>query len=503
MAKNAISPTREENYAEWYQQVIKAADLAENAPVKGCMVIKPWGYGIWEKIQKILDQMIKKTGHKNAYFPLLVPLSFFSKEAAHVEGFAKECAVVTHHRLEKDKASGELVPAGKLEQPYVVRPTSEMIIGHSFSKWIASYRDLPLLINQWANIVRWEMRTRMFLRTTEFLWQEGHTAHATKEEAMEETLKMLSVYQDLSENYLGVPVITGEKSELERFPGADHTYCIESMMQDKKALQAGTTHFLGQNFSKACEIKFNDQSGQEKLAWTTSWGVATRLIGGVIMVHSDDDGLVLPPRIAPAQIVLIPVIHKEETKKAVLEYVEKLKAKLEKVAYLDGHIEVELDARDINSGEKKWEWVKKGIPLRLEIGPRDIEAGVLGVNRRDKPHRDTIKLKEAELLDKLPGLLEEMQKDLFLKAKTFRDQNLVKIQNQEEFYKFFTPKNPKKPEIHGGFAEVFFAGDVNVEEKIKKELSVTVRCFLPNKEVGKCIFTGKANARKAIFAKAY
>ncbi len=499
MAKHAISPTREEDYPEWYQQVVKAADLAEQSPVKGCMYIKPWGYGIWEKIQKILDRMIKKTGHKNAYFPLFVPLSFFAKEAEHVEGFAKECAVVTHHRLEKNK-QGELAPAGKLDQPYIVRPTSEMIIGHAFSKWIASYRDLPLLINQWANIVRWEMRTRLFLRTAEFLWQEGHTAHATEKEAVLETLKMLDVYQDLVENFLAIPVLKGKKSALERFPGAVDTYCIEAMMQDKKALQAGTSHFLGQNFARACQIKFNDKDEKESFVWTTSWGVATRLIGGLIMVHSDDDGLVLPPKIAPAQVVLIPVLHKKEQTGQVLDYIATLKEKLEKIPFLDGQIEVELDVRDISGSEKKWEWIKKGIPLRIEIGPRDIESGTLLINKRNLPHNEKLKLKEQELIEKLPSILNEMQKEIWEKALAFRDGNLVKIDTKEEFYQFFQKTENKTSE--NGFAEVFFAEDSTIEKKIKQELGVTVRCISLDQQEGKCIFTGK-KAKKAVFAKAY
>ncbi|MFA5250239.1 MAG: proline--tRNA ligase [Parachlamydiales bacterium] len=500
----AVGSRRNEDYAEWYQQVIKAADLAENSPVKGCMFIKPWGYGIWEKIQQKLDRIIKKTGHRNAYFPLFIPLSFLAKEAEHVEGFAKECAVVTHHRLEKNE-KGELVPAGELEQPYVVRPTSEMIIGYAFSKWISSYRDLPLLINQWANVVRWEMRTRLFLRTSEFLWQEGHTAHATEPEAREEALKMLGVYADFAERMLALPVVKGEKSALERFPGAVNTYCIEALMQDKKALQAGTSHFLGQNFSRSCEIKFNDQSGKEAWAWTTSWGVSTRLIGGLIMAHSDDDGLVLPPNIAPAQIVLIPVVHQEENKAQVLGYLRLLKAKLEKVPYLDGHLEVELDERDLSGPEKKWEWIKKGIPLRLEIGPRDLASGLLGLNQRHLPHKETLKMTEEELVQRAPQILQAMQEALFSKAKAFLDQNTVKIGSKEEFYRFFTPKNPHKPEIHGGLAEVFFSLDENIEAKLKADLGVTLRCLPLEKEKteGVCFFTGKKGAKKALFAKAY
>ena len=348
-AQTAISPTRVEDYPEWYQQVVKAADLAETSPVRGCMVIKPWGYAIWENIQRDLDRRFKETGHKNAYFPLFIPMSFLQKEADHVEGFAKECAVVTHSRLEADE-NGKLQPAGPLEEPLIVRPTSETIIGELFSKWVQSYRDLPLLINQWANVVRWEMRTRLFLRTAEFLWQEGHTVHATAEEAMEETRKMLEVYADFAENFMAMPVLTGEKTEAERFPGADATFAIEAMMQDRKALQAGTSHFLGQNFAKSSNIKYLSAEGKEEFAWTTSWGVSTRLIGGLIMTHSDDDGLALPPRIAPSHVVIIPVTPKEETRQQVLDYCLELKSQLEAQNYLDGRIRVEFDDRDLRGG---------------------------------------------------------------------------------------------------------------------------------------------------------
>src|SRR5262245_28428169 len=341
-AKNAISPTREEDYPEWYQQVVRAADMAEMSPVRGCMVIKPWGYAVWENIQRSLDRMFKDTGHQNAYFPLFIPLSYLEKEAEHVEGFAKECAVVTHHRLEAGPDGG-LVPTGKLEEPLVVRPTSETIIGAMYAKWVQSYRDLPILINQWANVVRWELRTRMFLRTTEFLWQEGHTAHATDIEAMEEMLKILHLYADFAENWMAMPVIKGEKTAGERFPGAVRTYSIEAMMQDRKALQAGTSHFLGQNFAKAQEIKFQDQNGREVFAWTTSWGVSTRLVGGLIMTHSDDDGLVLPPRLAPVHVVILPIYRNDEEKKLVLEFADRVKREVSAQQYDDRPIQVKID----------------------------------------------------------------------------------------------------------------------------------------------------------------
>src|SRR6187397_2578669 len=382
--QSAISPTRAENFPEWYQQVVKAADLAENSDVRGCMVIKPWGYAIWENMQRRLDAMFKATGHENAYFPLFIPLSFLEKEAAHVEGFAKECAIVTHHRLVQ-AADGKLVPdpASKLEEPLIVRPTSETIIGAMYAKWVQSYRDLPILINQWANVVRWEMRTRLFLRTAEFLWQEGHTAHATAQEAQEETMKMLGVYADFAENWMAMPVIQGEKTAGERFPGAVSTYAIEAMMQDRKALQAGTSHFLGQNFSKAQDIKFQDQNGTIQYAWTTSWGVSTRLVGALLMTHSDDDGLVLPPRLAPKHVVLLPIYRSDEEKSQVLAYVNSLKAELEAQDFADGKVRVMIDDRDIRGGDKNWYHVKRGVPLRAEIGPKDIAKNGVFLARRD------------------------------------------------------------------------------------------------------------------------
>jgi len=502
--KTAIQPTRQENYPEWYLQVIKEADLAEHSPVRGCMVIKPWGYSIWENIQKALDGMIKETGHQNAYFPLFIPLSFLEKEAQHVEGFAKECAVVTHHRLEKN-SEGKLVPAGLLEEPLVVRPTSETIIGEMFAKWVESYRDLPLLINQWCNIVRWEMRTRLFLRTAEILWQEGHTAHATKEEAIEETHRMLHVYDTLAKEYLAIPMICGEKTESERFPGAESTYCIEAMMQDRKALQAGTSHFLGQNFSKAAEIKFNDKDGEQAYAWTTSWGSTTRLIGAIIMAHSDDDGLMLPPRIAPAHVVLIPILHKEEQKAEILQFCQKLAKDLRQCRLYEEPLRVIVDERDLRGGEKSWGWIKKGVPIRIEVGPRDIEADRFGILRRDRPHREATFFSKAELLFKLSGMLEEMQRGLYEKAVKFRDSHIRKIDNKEEFYAFFMPKNRENPEIHGGFALCHWSGEASVEEIVKKDLNVTIRCipFDEPEEEGHCVISGKSSMKRVIFAKSY
>ncbi len=500
-AKNALGVTREEDYSEWYQQVIRAADLAEVSPVRGCMVIKPWGYAIWENIQAVLDRMFKETGHENAYFPLFIPMSYLEKEAEHVEGFAKECAVVTHHRLEPGSEGG-LVPAGPLEEPLVIRPTSETMIGTLYAKWIQSWRDLPIKINQWANVVRWEMRTRLFLRTAEFLWQEGHTAHATEEEAWEETRLMLDVYADFAENYMAMPVIKGEKTAGERFPGAVSTISIESMMQDRKALQAGTSHFLGQNFAHAQEIKFQNQNEEEVYAWTTSWGVSTRLVGGVIMTHSDDDGLVLPPRLAPKHAVILPIYRNDDQRGEVLQYCDEVKAELESQLYDGSPVRVEIDDRDIRGGEKNWQHVKRGVPLRLEIGPKDIEKGGVFVGRRDTGEKGPHNRKE--FVANIAQTLTAMQNGLFDKACAFRDEHTRQIDDLEEFKAYFTPKNQKKPEIHGGFAVCHFHEDPSVEELLKK-LKVTIRCIPldAEEEDGKCIFTGKPSKKRGIFAKAY
>ena len=502
--KTAINPTRAEDYSEWYQQVIKAADLAEPSPVRGCMVIKPWGCGLWENIRRVLDVMFKATGHQNAYFPLFIPKSFLEKEAQHVEGFAKECAVVTHHRLKAD-ATGALVPDGELEEPLVVRPTSETIIGAMFSKWVQSYRDLPLLINQWANVVRWEMRTRMFLRTTEFLWQEGHTVHATAEEAQEETMKMLDVYASFAEQYMALPVIKGEKTETERFPGAVSTYSIEAMMQDRKALQSGTSHFLGQNFAKASDIKFQDVSGGEQYAWTTSWGVSTRLIGGIIMAHSDDDGLVLPPRLAPTHVVILPLIHKEESRSKVLNYCDRIASELRQCIYDGRPVEMEIDAREIRGGEKVWSWIKKGVPIWLEIGPREADAESVFEGRRDRGQKERTSLPLAEFVAGLPAKLAGIQAGLLERAKTFREENTRKIDSQAELYEYFTPQNTEKPEIHGGFALCHWSGEQEVEEKVKADLNVTIRCIPLDSgdESGACVISGKPSNRRVVFAKAY
>jgi prolyl-tRNA synthetase len=513
-AKTAITPTREENYPEWYQQVIRAADLAENSPVRGCMVIKPWGYALWENMQKSLDGMFKATGHKNAYFPLFIPLSFLEKEAAHVEGFAKECAVVTHHRLVAGPNGGLIPdPESLLEEPLVVRPTSETIIGAMFAKWVETYRDLPLLINQWANVVRWEMRTRLFLRTAEFLWQEGHTVHATADEAMEETKRMLDVYSDFAQDYMAVPVIKGEKTAGERFPGAVNTYCIEAMMQDRKALQAGTSHFLGQNFSKASEIKYLSAANTQEYAWTTSWGVSTRLIGAMVMTHGDDDGLVLPPALAPAHVVIMPITMKADDPNAIMNYCQKLADDLRVIPFRGRRIEVEIDKRELRGGDKAWGWIKSGVPIRLEIGPRDMANDSVFMGRRDKPHKEKTAMKRADFVAGVSAILDEMQSNLYERALAFRNQHTRVIDSKNEFYDFFTPKskNVEQPEIHGGFALSHFNGDPAIEARVKDELGVTVRCIpLPGEiedadpdHPGKCVITGEPSKQRVVWAKAY
>jgi len=501
--KTAITPTRAENYSEWYQQVVKASKMADQSPVRGCMVIKPWGYALWENIMGVLDNMFKETGVKNAYFPLFIPLSFLEKEAEHVEGFAKECAVVTHHRLEK-KSNGGLKPAGMLNEPLIVRPTSETIIGDSFSKWVSSYRDLPLLINQWANVVRWEMRTRVFLRTSEFLWQEGHTVHATAEEAVERTQMMLEVYARFAQEYLAMPVIKGRKTASERFPGAVDTLCIEAMMQDRKGLQAGTSHFLGQNFARASEIKFQSSTEKEEYAWTTSWGASTRLIGGLIMTHGDDDGIILPPRVASAHVVLMPIIRKPEDRTTVMAYVESLEKELKDKYYHHRRLEVEIDDRDIG-GARGWEWIKKGIPLRVEIGPRDITDDSVYVGRRDKGHRDKTSMKRNRFVGEVTDILDEIQQNLFERALLFRKAHSINIDDKKEFYEFFTPKNSEEPEIHGGFALSHWCGEDRCESKIKEDLSVTIRCIPLSgpSEKGTCIYCDRPSSRRVVFAKAY
>lgn len=503
--KNAISPARSENFSEWYLEVIKAADLAEHSVVRGCMIIKPWGYAIWENIQKALDKMIKDTGHQNVYFPMLIPLSFLEKEAAHVEGFAKECAVVTHHRLETD-STGKLVPSpdAVLTEPYVIRPTSETIIGNAMAKWIQSYNDLPILINQWCNIMRWEMRTRLFLRTSEFLWQEGHTAHATREEATEETLKMLDVYAQLAVDYLAVPAIKGEKTPSERFPGAENTYTIEAMMQDGKALQAGTSHFLGQNFAKAYEINFTDQNQQLSHAWTTSWGATTRLIGALIMIHSDDDGLVLPPRIAPEQIVLLPVAASDEDLAFVIQHCNQLAQELKQIRYMDEPLRVGIDKSNRRGGEKFWNAVKKGIPIRIEIGRREIESGTYSLSRRDKPAKEKTALSHKELTSTVCTILENIQNNLLTRASEFQKSNTRMINSIAELEEMFSGDE----DARNGFALAFFEPSIENENAIAdklKVLKISTRClpFEAEGPEGICIFSGNKTNKKVILARAY
>ena len=503
MPKNAIAPTRADDYPEWYQQVIKAADLAESSDVRGCMVIKPWGYALWENMQSALDRMFKETGHENAYFPLFIPMSFLEKEAEHVEGFAKECAVVTHHRLEPGPDGG-LTVAGRLEEPLIVRPTSETIIGATYARWVQSYRDLPILINQWANVVRWEMRTRMFLRTTEFLWQEGHTVHATQEEAMEETLRMLDVYADFAENYMAMPVIKGEKTAGERFPGAVATYSIEALMQDNKALQAGTSHFLGQNFSRAQDIKFQDQTGREVYAWTTSWGVSTRLVGGLVMSHGDDDGLVIPPKLAPLHAVILPIYRNDGQREDVLTYCRTLQRELDGQVYDGAAVRTKVDDRDLRGGEKVWQHIKRGVPLRLEIGPRDIESKAVFLARRDRPPKEKTSMPRDEFVSTIPKLLDEIQTGLHERAKERQVAATRPIDDLDEFKAFFTPRNLKKPEIHGGLAWSHFCECPEMDQPLK-DMKVTTRCvpLEDDDQSGSCLFCGKPGARKALFAKSY
>lgn len=507
MADSAISPTRSENYPEWYQEVIKAADMAENSPVRGCMVIKPWGYAIWENMQRVLDGMFKATGHVNAYFPLLIPLSFMEKEAQHVEGFAKECAVVTHHRL-KANAEGKLVPDGKLEEPLIIRPTSETIIGHMFAKWVQSYRDLPILVNQWCNVMRWEMRTRMFLRTAEFLWQEGHTAHATAQEAVEETMRMLEVYADFAENYMAMPVIKGVKTTDERFPGAVDTYTIEAMMQDRKALQAGTSHFLGQNFAKGSDIKFLNPQGTEEFAWTTSWGMSTRQIGGLIMTHGDDNGLVLPPKLAPLHVVLLPIYRNDAEKPQVLEYVTSLARELQAQTYDGVAVRVKVDDRDMRGGDKAWQYIKQGVPVRAEVGPRDIAKGEVFVGRRDKGPKEKSGITRERFVNEMPRLLAEIQDNLLSRAKKFRDENTRPITSLQDFEAFFAHDDKGgvvAPEDGGGGFALVPWNEAAIGHEILARLKVTPRCIPLQQEPvsGKCIFTGKPASKQVIFAKAY
>ncbi len=486
--------TREQDYSKWYNEIVSRADLAENSDVRGCMVIKPYGYAIWEKMKDVLDKKFKETGHSNAYFPIFIPKSLFEAEEKNAEGFAKECAVVTHHRLINDPDNkGKLIvdPNAKLEEELVVRPTSEAIIWNTYKKWIQSYRDLPILINQWANVVRWEMRTRIFLRTAEFLWQEGHTAHATKQEALEEAARMNKVYAEFAENYMAMPVIQGLKSESERFAGADETYCIEAMMQDGKALQAGTSHFLGQNFAKAFDVKFADKEGGLEYVWATSWGVSTRLMGALIMTHSDDDGLVLPPLLAPIQVVAVP-IHKTEEE-------------LEQISSLMKELEVKLKAKGIafkydddenrRPGWKFAEYEAKGVPIRLAMGPRDLQNGKVELARRDTKTKEVVDFESVE--EYIEQLLKDIQENLYQRAKNFRDAKMREIDSYDEF--------KVKIESEGGFFLAHWDGTTETEEKIKNETKATIRCIPLDikSEEGVCMVTGKKSKGRVIFAKAY
>jgi len=485
--------TRKEDYSAWYNEIVKNADLAEHSAVKGCMVIKPYGYAIWEGMQQKLDFMFKETGHSNAYFPLLIPKSFLSKEAAHVDGFAKECAVVTHYRLKNDpNGKGVIVdPDAKLEEELIIRPTSETVIWSTYKNWIQSYRDLPILLNQWANVMRWEMRTRLFLRTSEFLWQEGHTAHATKEEALAETVQMLEVYADFAENFLGVPVIKGVKTANERFAGAEETFCIEGLMQDGKALQMGTSHFLGQNFAKAFDVKFQSKEGKMEYVWASSWGVSTRLVGALIMAHSDDDGLVLPPNIAPIQVVMVPIYKTEEERNAILDYFKSLKKELSSL-----NIRVKIDDRDTHKpGFKFAEWEYKGVPLRIAVGPRDMQNQTVELARRDTKTKETFN--QDGLANYIHGLLPKIQESLYLKAKTFRDERIIEVNTWDEFVHALdhTP----------GFISAHWDGSSETEQAIKDKTKATIRCIpLENKlEEGKCILTGNKSSQRVLFARAY
>ncbi|OGJ50585.1 proline--tRNA ligase [Candidatus Peregrinibacteria bacterium RIFOXYB2_FULL_32_7] len=491
MSKQITS--RQENYSQWYNDLVIKAGLADYSAVRGCMIIKPYGFAIWEKIKEILDKKFKETGHSNAYFPLLIPKSFFCKEASHVEGFAKECAVVTHYRLKAINGGKDIIvdPEAKLEEELIIRPTSETIIWNTYKSWIQSYRDLPILINQWANIVRWEMRTRLFLRTAEFLWQEGHTAHATAQEAIEETKKMLEVYRDFAENYMAMPVIKGEKTENERFAGAINTYCIEALMQDGKALQSGTSHFLGQNFAKAFDVKFINKEGKEEYVFATSWGVSTRLMGALIMTHSDDDGLILPPKLAPIQVVIVPIFKSEEEFQKISKKALEIKEILEKQ-----NISVQFDNDDTKKpGFKFAEHEMKGVPIRIAIGQRDLEKNVVEVARRDTKEKTFIAIEELDT--QIPKLLNEIQDNLFQKALKFREENTTKVETYDEFKKVLEGK--------GGFILAHFDGTTETEQKIQEETKATIRCIpLENKqEEGKCIYSGKSSKQRVIFARAY
>ncbi len=504
----SLKKSRKDNYPEWYQAVVSEADMAENSSSPGCMVIKPWGYGIWERIRDVFDEKIKSTDHENCYFPMFIPLSFFQKEAEHVDGFAKEMAVVTHSRL--SMKDGKLVPDSKLEEPLIVRPTSEAIIADSFSKWVKSYRDLPVLVNQWANVVRWEMRPRLFLRTREFLWQEGHTAHSTAKEAEEETKLMLEAYRELCEETLAMPVLTGRKPEHEKFPGAVDTYCVEAMMQDGKALQAGTSHFLGQNFAKSANISFVNKNNQQEYAYTTSWGVSTRLIGGVIMTHADDEGMVVPPKIAPYQVVIVPVIKKAEDEETVMAYIKNIMQDLKNKMPFGEKIRLKLDKRDRSSVDKFWEWTRKGAPIILEIGRRDADGNNVMLKERIKlgtPEGKQI-LNRDEMIDTIANRLENIQKEMFTKAKKRLMSNIrTDITSQEAFKAYFDNSNEWIEDGKDGkvaFVRGKWSGDANSEELLKT-MKITIRCipFDQSGTEGVCLLTGKPATMDVIYARSY
>jgi prolyl-tRNA synthetase len=497
--------TREKDYSQWYLDIVKGAGLAENSDVRGCMVIKPHGYAIWEKMQRALDRMFKDTGHVNAYFPLFIPKSFMAREEQMAEGFAKECAVVTHYRLKADPGKGvEVDPEAKLEEPLVIRPTSETVIWNTYKTWIQSYRDLPLLINQWCNVVRWEMRTRLFLRTAEFLWQEGHTAHATQKEAEDETHRMLDVYRTFAEEWMALPVLTGPKTEGQKFPGAIYTLCIEAMMQDRRALQAGTSHFLGQNFARAFDVQFQNPEGKLEYAWATSWGVSTRLVGAVVMAHGDDQGLVLPPRLAPIHVVIVPIYRKAEEKQAVLAAANQLAAAIRGLPPSDWlnyeALAVKVDDREqYQPGFKFNEWELKGVPVRVELGPKDIAQNACVLARRDLPGKEAKQMGVplATAPERIVEMLKKMQTDLFERARKFRDASSFEVDSYDDF--------KKKIEEPGGFLWAHWDGTRETEDRIAAETKATIRCipFNRKKEAGKCMVTGKPSEGRVVFAKAY
>ncbi|MHA7128933.1 proline--tRNA ligase [Algoriphagus namhaensis] len=488
-------PKRSEDYSLWYNELVKRADLAENSAVRGCMVIKPYGFSIWEKMQAELDRMFKETGHTNAYFPLFIPKSYLSKEASHVEGFAKECAVVTHYRLKNSEDGKSVIvdPEAKLEEELIVRPTSETVIWSTYKNWIQSYRDLPLLVNQWANVVRWEMRTRLFLRTAEFLWQEGHTAHATAEEAMDETVQMMNVYAQFAEEFMALPVVKGIKTENERFAGADETYCIEAMMQDGKALQAGTSHFLGQNFAKAFDVKFATKEGGLDYVWGTSWGVSTRLMGALIMAHSDDNGLVLPPKLAPFQVVIVPIYRGDEELAMVSEKAEELMKELRGAG-----VSVKYDSRDTHKpGWKFAEYELKGVPVRITIGPRDLQNGTIEIARRDTLTKEQFELDSQPISTKISTLLDTIQNDIYNSALKFKEEKTTEVNSWEEFQEILESK--------GGFLSAHWDGTSETEEKIKELTKATIRCIPIHhrEEEGECVYSGKPSSKRVLFAKSY